>query len=316
MEAKKKNHEPCELDPSLPVDWRAQDARRIVAGEKTVRAADSDSYVAAYVRFLRSLANGKSQRRLSAGSQGTAITAAHELAHRDDPGLWELKSRVLANQAVEEIASRVGLSTEAIVCFEALFFDVRCRLDRHMWITNEVIGIGLWRGFRNDELDKVWMVHAYHGGLVALEVFLTSFYRAWQPGEPATLSVYFRDGTNVDPHLQSAVAVRALPLDVRGDEVCMAIHMWLLEADRTDDEDRRAFLQERARDFLVRCARAQLAGHKLPRPRRRPQRQDNKRQGTAVAHDVATPRFLLETTMADFVGSIPGLKPDWAAGSG
>ena len=232
-----------------------QDAARIVAGEMTKWVETGDPYVAAYVRYLRSVAAGKSRpRRSDAAARWAAISAAHDFARRDDPKLWELKSRILADQSVDAIASRFDLSLDALAWFESLFFAVRCRLGMSMWVANRVVGVGLWRGFHDDELDRIWMVHAYHGGVHAVDRFVESFYRVWQPGEPATASVYLRDDASIDLDIQVAVACRVLPRTPEAEPICMQMHSWLHEADRVADVDRGAFLRERARGYLVRCA--------------------------------------------------------------
>ena len=39
-----------------------------------------------------------------------------------------------------------------------------------------------------------------------------------------------------------------------------------MEADKADDQDRAAFLRERAQGYLICCARSYLAGRRLPKP--------------------------------------------------
>ena len=102
-----------------------------------------------------------------------------------------------------------------------------------------------------------------------------------EPGTPVTLSVYLQPGAHINTSLQASVASMVLPRSGSTAQAWMMSHAWLLEAAAADDQDRRALLRERARDWLIRCARAYLAGKPLPRPRGRPHRPDERKSAMA-----------------------------------
>ena len=110
-----------------------------------------------------------------------------------------------------------------------------------------------------------------------LDTMIEAFFLAWRPGEPLTLSTCLRADAGIDPQIQAVISGAILPPFGPSAQAWCEIHQLLRYADAAGDEDRRALLRERARDHLVRCARAHLAGKPLPRPRRRAQASEDRR---------------------------------------
>jgi hypothetical protein len=94
-----------------------------------------------------------------------------QTAEKDGPSLWELKARILAGQTDEEIGALCALAPETVHWFEALHFCVRDRLQARDWIA-KVIGPGLLCGFTREEMTKIWMALAYHGGPLVLDLVM------------------------------------------------------------------------------------------------------------------------------------------------
>ena len=191
-----------------------------MAGEPPDWADDDDPHVAAYAEYLRTLAAHKEL----ADTPWLAISAAREIAGQDDIRSWELRARVLANQPIEEIADRFGVSLATIAWFETLFYDVRVRLNASAWIRHVTTGDGFFYGFRDDKLGALWAFFAYHGGPIVLDAMVTAFYRAWRPGEPATISVYLRDDCPASLSMKAVIAAYAVPVNEETDRKFMEIH--------------------------------------------------------------------------------------------
>ena len=259
-----------EWDPFVPVDWRARDAGSLIAGEATEWADADDPYVAAYAEYLRSLAAADVEPTQAAvAAQGAAIRTAHELAARDDPLEWEIRARLLAGETDAEIGGRCTLPPDTIAWYEHVFFAVRASRKAEKYLLSHAVGNGIHRGFLDREIGSFWAWIALGGGSSVLNIVIETFHAARQPGEPAALSIYLRPG--ITPNLQALVASMILPYYGRAGEAWRQFHLQLMEADAADDQDRRALLRERARDWLIRCARNYLAGKPLPRFHRRRQ---------------------------------------------
>jgi hypothetical protein len=308
MDAKQKDYNPLEWDAFLRPDWRSLDGRRLAHGEDAEWSSDDPDVVefAAYIAAMADAHNDQ-QKQATVRDRWQAISAAHEIAQQDDVRRWQLEARILAGQTDAEIANRLGLAADTIAWYERLYFSVRDSLHAGDYVANQVIGTGIHAGFVDDEVGPFWMAIGYFGGPVVLESFIDSFVRVWQPGEPATLSIYLRPGIGIAPNIQGTVASSVLPPYGPAAETWIELRVQLTEASLAEDPDRRALLKERARDWLIRCGRAYLAGKPLPRLKRQPQRPKNRH-----AIDVRGTRaqgMSLKAGLVDVLGNTLGVDP-------
>lgn len=171
----------------------------------------TDRHVAAYAAFLRSSDTAKAS---STGRRTlAAIKTAHQLAQHDGPLRWQLEARILAGQQDGEIARRCALSAGTVAWYERLFFAVRHCLGARGYIVGQVIGSGLWHGFHDDGVRALWAAFGYFGGPIVLEAIVDVFYKTWQPTEPATIGVYFRQNCPASLEMQAAIAAHSIPIN-------------------------------------------------------------------------------------------------------
>ena len=142
-----------------------------------------------------------------------------------------------------------GLHPDIIAWYEQVFFAVRACRRAEKYLLFRVVGDGVQRGFRDEEVGNFWAWVTLGGGPLVVEDVIRAFHAARQPGEPAALSIYLRPGT--EPGLQATVASMVLPSN---SPAWTEANLRLREADAAVDPDHRAVLRERARDWLVRCA--------------------------------------------------------------
>lgn len=270
METDIEAYKPWEWDALLRPNWRFLDARRLATGEEPVWSA-GDPAIVDCAEYLR--ATGISEAAPRAKKCWSAIRAAHALAQEDSPRRWEVEARLLAGQSAAEIRAKCGLPPAVVNWYERLFFNVRPRLGARMWITNIVIGPGIHRGFQDHEVGRLWAAFGYHGGHIVLDAFVGAFRAAWRPGEPATVSIYLRPDAGIDPRIQANVASLVLPHFGPAGEVWIKVHLQLMKASAAR-EGQRAVLWERARAWLIQCARARLTGKPLPKQRSLPKASD------------------------------------------
>jgi len=250
MDATKREYRAWEYDSFLPADWRALDAQRLVDGQKPEWSA-TDPAIRKYARYLRARRTGAGRGRL--GLDGPAIDAAHQIAEQQDVRRWEIESRVLADQAVGEIANRCGATPEAVRWFETLFFDARCRLAAWAWIDNIVIGDGLCCGFDDGELGPLWMAFGFHGGAAIIDELVRAFRAVWVPGEPATIDVYFREPCVATLELRAMIAAHCIPLS---QATALEFTKMRLQLDMTRSPHRATAAKKKSQEAIIRLFRA------------------------------------------------------------
>jgi hypothetical protein len=210
MDTTAENYQAWKYDCSLPPDWRARDGQRLVGGEEP-EWSGTDPAIREYARYLRSERTGSAHNRR--GSDWTAIEAAHQIAQQQDVQRWEIQGRVLANQAIGEIADCCDITPDTVGWFETLFFDVRCRLTAWAWVNNVVLGDCVCRGFDDGELGRLWMAFGFYGGIAVIDELVRAFRSVWEPGGPATIAVYFREHCPATLKLKATIAVHCIPLN-------------------------------------------------------------------------------------------------------
>ena len=153
--------------PSRPPDWRWRRAVLRALGEDRRRRWDDD-WVA---RARRSLASPGRGRR---ADPDPAVSMA--LGLRDGPARrrWELEARLLAGQADDEIAGRLGVEPGAVHAYERLFFDVRDWLECTDWIAFHAIGPEPRDSTLAVELEVTWKSWGFFCGPSVLDVLIES----------------------------------------------------------------------------------------------------------------------------------------------
>jgi hypothetical protein len=111
---------------------------------------------------------------------------------------------VLAGQAPGQVASRCGLSADAVDAFERLFFDVRDRLDAPDYIALVAIGPRLYDDATAGDPDIVLRLYGYNYGPLAVDAVLDALggTPAASPEEDYRRRV-----------VHAALAARSLPAD-------------------------------------------------------------------------------------------------------
>lgn len=174
----------CLDSPSRPPDWRWQLANRMLASGQRPIPRQDDSWV----HRAYDLARAAQQAR---AADEFAIRAWHRQACKLDPkakGLlhaWEiyektnvaledrtarfdLEARILALQPCDEIYNYMLMGREAVVAYEAVFFNVTDRLVNQGWIEHFVFGPDYHKRLNDQNYAIFWKVAAYFGGTYVL----------------------------------------------------------------------------------------------------------------------------------------------------
>lgn len=207
-------------NPFRTPDWRWQRAHQLHTSGATLSRRRDDIETITAARFLAVSTGGRPTKTPSAHACA-AIAGARAFQEEGTTSTWEIQARLLAGQTDNEIAPMFRVEPETIQWFEALFFNVRDHLHHRDWIAARVLGPGLRRGFRPDELGKVWQAFAYFGGIKVLEIVLAATLNRPLPNR--TSAPAGRDPRLHAVHLRlsARLAVAARMLQTRADAAAM-----------------------------------------------------------------------------------------------
>lgn len=172
MEGLKPSHPHYQESNSLRTpDWRRLRAMEIVDRRLRRSRQMDDEMTLRLCAYLAS--NATDSTDLDNVPRRFQDVHAAFLLHRNMPKQARIvEARLLARQSDEEIANAMGLDAAVIGLYEAIFFDVRGRLGNSGWISSQVIGPGLQRGFVRDEMPLLWRAFGYQLGPFILELVL------------------------------------------------------------------------------------------------------------------------------------------------
>ena len=174
------NHVLQKHSPVRPLNWRQQRARVLVSGTGPYELAAEDAPTLAYARYLSRLREATLDDSEEFFDQlyweNPGIMYADVLHRHKDPMFPAmLEARVLANMSNTEIAAKLGTIPTTIRDYEAVFFNVRDRLDASDWIVRSItsplaVATEGGRSFelRNREVSLKFF--AYYGGPLALDL--------------------------------------------------------------------------------------------------------------------------------------------------
>lgn len=203
--------------PSLPaylsafrsVDWRWRLAQRQCNGNVAARRR-RDHWVAAASALASEFEAYRLQRRAAPTNAAivSAVRDASILAH--DPTLLqsELRARILANEPATAISDRIAVQSLVIDAYEAVFFDVRPRLNATSWLRHRVLAPHMRPDGSVSDVGGLWMVAAIGGGIAALEVIVSCLPPTRR--YIAEIDDYFNPAFDIPADVQLYVAGRCL----------------------------------------------------------------------------------------------------------
>jgi hypothetical protein len=152
--------------------WRWDRARQPGGNRLSVRFQVEDEWVERARRYLTDgLPTPKGGRRPRKSSD-PAIQAAASVNDKGGQRKWRLEALVLADEPGVFIAKQCRLTAEAVVAYEALFFDVRDHLAARDWIVGRVLESLAPDRLREESPASLWRCAAYFGGAPILEMVI------------------------------------------------------------------------------------------------------------------------------------------------
>lgn len=191
-----------QYNPFREPQWRGERALSLVEGAQGPRRASpksDDQYVRQYRNFLvKYLPQQDESLRLALFPRYPALYYAHQLQYHPDRE-WRTfcQARLLARQSDKEIGEAIGTLPEAVAWYEALFFNVRDRLDNHDWIVKTVLGTRDQRAANREgsitdhQRELLYKIYGYFGGPMILDVIISGFVSGNLPKNKAGIPGWF-----------------------------------------------------------------------------------------------------------------------------
>src|ERR1700733_5058202 len=186
-------------NPLRVPDWRWLRAQDIAHGGPpvTVRqdGATSATLIRRAARFYKALQGCDSdERQMKLAWERPDMFWAHYMYDQlHNPMRWSIEARILAGETDREIATRIGCSEEIIQAYEALFFNVRDKLNRTDYILNVVLKDAVLRGLHEREKDLLWKLVAYTGGSHLLDAVINPLVNPRWITNPDDIPAYLQD---------------------------------------------------------------------------------------------------------------------------
>ena len=169
-----------------PPNWRWEQAKKVVDGVSRVRR-NEDPIVARIVKYLKE--ERKHQKKSMVSSKEEAAKAEDaemslfkafphifiaEGIHRAE-GIcrWVVEALVLAQSTSDQIAMDFGGEKDDVEAYEALFFDVRDRLNCPIFLADALFAKAYTRQFDESDCDTFWKILGNSLGANAIQSIIT-----------------------------------------------------------------------------------------------------------------------------------------------
>jgi Mlc titration factor MtfA (ptsG expression regulator) len=137
-----------------------------------------------------------------------SLLRAQSLHQQSQTMRWELEARILAGESQESLAKRLGVDVSVILAYEAVWCDVRRRIECDIWLRHMVLRVPTEPTWPPSPLSLWWNVIAYRFGLDAFDqVFHAS---AMGFGSNAGIDVCLSPFNRVSPDLRQWIAAHRM----------------------------------------------------------------------------------------------------------
>lgn len=122
---------------------------------------------------------------------------------------WTIEARILAGQTDVEIANSVDTQPDMVEAYEALFFDVRRRINKRDYICNKVLYPQFVADLDSMTIDASARFFGYFGGPIVLDSIIQQFdlYAAAKPAAGQSCADFFNTHFEVGAGRRSSQSV-------------------------------------------------------------------------------------------------------------
>ena len=166
---------------------------------------------------------------------------AHSLWVEDDnTSRWIIEARVLAGESNEEIADKLGTTSEIIDAYVNVFFDVREKLHNTDYIAGVVFGESVARGLQERQFDLLWKMLAYRGGSHVLNAVLFRGPDIKKPPAADEVGGFFQEFAVNSIKYKAALASLTVPVNTHTQLSLIDSYVKYVEIERKSEDSMKA----------------------------------------------------------------------------
>ena len=177
-------------------------------GEEGVR------WIRAAADFYRAWSACRSERDQARLAQTMpAIYWARRLYHDDSPTRWAMEAYLLCRETDAQIGFLLGCPPEVVEAFEAVFFDVRSKLQHPDYIINVAIGPQIHQGVGSRDIGALWKLLGYQGGPYVVDSLIGKCRsREKSARKPEQTGDFFREASCDNVLMKTALTALSMPI--------------------------------------------------------------------------------------------------------
>ena len=243
-------------NPCRPPDWRWQRAvalRERVAGamqpNRRLDGPDGFAWINTSLKFQRELAGARSEvAKARLMERRPSLFWAHWIWRASNPIKHVIEAQLLANSTDYAIGFRCNTPPDVIAAYEAVFFNVREKLQHRSYILNCVLGPAIHRGLSEREYDLLWKLYGYFLGPSVVDALESKFSNPTWCGTPNAVGAAVMDDAISTLKLKAAIATKTVQVNQMTQLALMETFTKFVEIERSTDSAGKA--QEQILDHI------------------------------------------------------------------
>lgn len=232
----------CRDNPFRSPQWRWQRATGICEGSqprptRKTDGAESYKWIRKAAQFQQELeaCNGQADEISLARRRPAMYWAHHAWLDSANPAKWHIEAHLLGRGTDWDVGFAVGVSPEIVQAYEAVFFNVREKLNHKGYILHSVIGPSIQRGLSEREYDLLWKLYAYFNGPHMLDALASKFVNPGWASNPDMVSSTIQDDAIGTLKLKADIAAKTVPVSMNTQVELLHIFTKFVEVERTTD---------------------------------------------------------------------------------
>lgn len=170
---------PHKDDPTRPGDWRWLRAAFLIKHRRYARPGDDDEDTLTIKRYqlARARCIGETGELYISHRHPGLYWAERVRSNLNHDARWIIEARLLAEEPLESIATKVSCSRDTVLWYEKAFFNVLPYLEQGDYIVSSILGKSAQQGIRERDYDLLWKLYGYTCGPHMLDAVICPFGR-------------------------------------------------------------------------------------------------------------------------------------------